>query len=695
MKKFLYIVLALIIILFAGVFIAAKFIPIEKIQAEALKQAKDQTGLDITIDGTASLSVFPSIALEAPKVTIKKPNESKQLASVESLNLVISLSDLIFSQQVRVERLDLISPDLYLEKKKEGTLNWSIDTASASKSNNDTDKKKEGSVSPAAAALFVNQVKIKDGKLTYVDASKNKTEVIDHLNFDLEMPSLSSTLKAEADFMLHGQKTDFNITLKKANALYEKEASDLSMSLENNVMRMTFNGTGQSLISDARELKGDYDFETKDLPALLQWTSGAAEKPSSSFTKVSKKGKIQLAQNTLSVNPLQIEVDEYKGEGSATIALGTSKPNAKVNLSFNNIAIDRMVAEATTDTNLTTATLQELFLSKVALADSDDDKIDLSALDTLDGTFKIGITNLSLKGESLGQTNIDATLSGGRLNSQLVQSNLFKGKADIKSVLTSNGNYSVNWGLDDVDVNPLLTLFKDFKKLNGTADSNGSVTMAGTTKKQLKQSMSGSGAFNIQNGSIQGIDLGAIGRDITKLFSQSNAKTEFSSLTMTFQANNGRINTNDLAMKSPMVQLSGNGYVDLPSESVNIRIVPKFADTSKASQGKLNLASLTIPFIVSGTFDHLTVLPDAKGIIEESLKNPEALGNQINNLLGKKGGKKGAATQDIINGILGGGSSSAPSQAPEGEPSQAPSQDQPAQKNNSNPGAILNQLLGQ
>lgn len=694
MKKFLYIVLTLIIILFAGIFIAAKFIPVEKIQAEALKQAKDQTGLDITIDGTASLSVFPSIALEAPKVTIKKPNESKQLASVESLNLVISLSDLIFSQQVRVERLDLISPDLYLEKKKAGPLNWSIDTQSASKSNNDADKKKEGNISPAAAALFVNQVKIKDGKLTYFDASTNKTEVINHLNFDLEMPSLSSTLKAEADFMLHGQKTDFNITLKKANALYEKEASDLSMSVENNVMRMTFNGIGQSLISDARELKGDFDFETKDLPALLQWTSGAAEKPSSSFTKVSKKGKIQLAQNTLSVNPLQIEVDEYKGEGTATVTLGTSKPNAKVNLSFNNIAIDRMVADATTDTNLTIAALQELFASKIALADIDD-KIDLSALETIDGTFKIAITNLTLKGESLGQTNIDATLTSGRLNSQLTQTNLFKGKADVKSTLTSSGNYSVSWGLDDVDVNPLLTLFKDFKKLNGTADSNGSITMAGTTKKQLKQSMSGSGAFNIQNGSIQGIDLGAIGKDITKLFSQSNAQTEFSSLTMTFQAKNGHINTSDLSMKSPMVQLSGNGYVDLPSESVNIRIVPKFADTSKASQGKLNLASLTIPFIVSGTFDHLTVLPDAKGIIEESLKNPEALGNQINNLLGKKSGKKGTATQDVINGILGGGSSSAPSQAPEGEPSQAPPQNQPAQKNNSNPAAILNQLLGQ
>src|SRR5690606_28601438 len=112
--------------------------------------------------------------------------------------------------------------------------------------------------------------------------------------------------------------------------------------------------------------------------------------------------------------------------------------------------------------------------------------------------------------------------------------------------------------------------------------------------------------------------------------------------------------------------------------SVSMRIVPKFADTSKVSQGKLNLASLTIPFIISGTFDHLTVLPDAKGIIEESLKNPEALGNQINNLLGKKGGKKGAATQDIINGILGGGSSSAPQQPPEEEPAQAPPQDQPA-----------------
>lgn len=693
MKKILYIVLGFIFILFIGAFVAAKFIPIEKIQAEALKQAKDKTGLDIAIDGSASLSFFPSIALETPKVTIKKPNDSKQLASIESLNLVISLSDLIFSQQVRIERLELIKPDLYLEKKKSGSINWSVSTPSSAESNESEKSNKEAS--PALAALFVNKVEIKEGKLTYFDASTNKTEVIDHLNFELSMPSLSSSLTAEADFNLHGQKTDFNISLKKASALYEKEASDLKITLKNNVMSVDFAGTGQSLISDARELKGDFDFETNDLPGLLQWTSGKAEKSPSSFTKVSKKGKIQLAQNNLSVNPLKIEVDDYKGEGSAIVSLGGAKPNAKVTLTFNNIAIDRMIADAKADKNLTISALEELFVSKVAFAENaaDDEKIDLSVLDSIDGTFKITIANLSLKGESLGQTGIDATLAGGRLNSHIIQNNLFKGKADLTSNLTSTGNYAITWTINDVDVNPLLTLFKDFKKLSGTAMSHGSINMTGQTKKQLTQSMSGNGSFQIQNGAVQGIDLGAIAKDITKLFAQSNAQTQFSSLSTTFTISNGRVTTNDLTMKSPMAQLTGAGYVDLPSQNVNMRIVPKFSEAPQGQQGKLNLSNLTIPFIITGTFDNLTVLPDVKGTVEEVLKNPEALGNQINNLLGKKGGKKGAATQEILNGILGGGSSQPQQQQ---NPESAPSQEQPSQKKPaSQPVDILNQLLGQ
>ncbi|MEI7609444.1 MAG: AsmA-like C-terminal region-containing protein, partial [Rhodospirillaceae bacterium] len=102
-------------------------------------------------------------------------------------------------------------------------------------------------------------------------------------------------------------------------------------------------------------------------------------------------------------------------------------------------------------------------------------------------------------------------------------------------------------------------------------------------------------------------------------------KTEFAELTGSFTINNGVVTNPDLALKSPLLRVSGAGSVNLPRRTVNYRVQPKLVASLQGQGGVQNLGGIEVAVIVEGAWDNLSFRPDlesmAKGAAGKAVTN--------------------------------------------------------------------------
>ena len=643
MKKLLSIIFTVLFLLLIGIVIAAYLIPIEKLQEEGLKQVEAKTGLLVKIDGKVSLSLFPSIAIKTPKVTVDKKGEKKRLASIESLKLNLSLTDLL-KKKVSISSLELIKPQIYYEVKRNGKSNWDIEAQKAEALQNDLLNKDQPSYEKTAAddalpmGLEIDSLEITDGALDYADYKSNQFKKLSNIDFDIKTSGFMSKMKGKGNFTYSGQKTNLNFALSKANALYENAKSDLDLKLKNNLMSIEFDGFVDNL-QKSPIAEGDFEFDSNNLAGLMSWAGGTPN-TGFPFQKASRKGKIQYKNQILTANAMRIQLDESTGNGSGKINFAGNKPKANITMTFDKMTLDRFMGDTKNAALSVPAANDNLpqnpdYQRTAATIDPKDLVIDLSGLNALNADYKIAINQTTLKGENTGKSDITGTLYNGVLKTKLVQSNFFKGKAVINSVVQNLGNsgrYNVDWNLSNIDINPPLRIFADSKKLEGTANSSGKLTMTGKTERQIRQTMNGNGNFIVRDGAIRGLNLGALSRDVTKIFASPSEKTEFAELSATYVAQNGRFNTNDLQMLAPIMRVTGNGYVDMAREYVDMKIVPKLVGTTKGQGGILDRAGIPIPFRAVGPFGNIKYVPDLGAVLKDKIKSP------LDALKGKGGG---------------------------------------------------------
>ena len=88
---------------------------------------------------------------------------------------------------------------------------------------------------------------------------------------------------------------------------------------------------------------------------------------------------------------------------------------------------------------------------------------------------------------------------------------------------------------------------------------------------------------------------------------------------------NGIVTNNDLALKSPLLRVTGAGTVDQPRRTVTYRLDPKLAATLQGQGGAGNVGGLDVPVIVEGRWDALSFRPDlealAKGAAGKAVTN--------------------------------------------------------------------------
>ena len=153
------------------------------------------------------------------------------------------------------------------------------------------------------------------------------------------------------------------------------------------------------------------------------------------------------------------------------------------------------------------------------LARWSDETIDLAALDRLSGTLTLDAEALVLGTYRIDQASVDLAAAEGRLTLRSLTGRLFDGALEADGNLTGGPPPAgqAAFRLDDADMEGFLRAIAGLDTVSGRAEADGYFTLRGETEHAMVQSLAGRVALNSSGGSIAGVDVPAISRQIDAL----------------------------------------------------------------------------------------------------------------------------------------------------------------------------------
>ena len=172
MAKILKIIAGIVVVLIVAIVITINLIDVNKYKADAIQIVEDKTGRDFDISGEFNfgISLIPTVFVEGVTFANADWGSQKNMLSVGRLEVEVALIPLL-SNTIHVTRLELVAPEVYLETDKHGKGNWVLDIQ---KRMEQEAAKKKPAQPTTLPSITVNEVRIKDAKITYKDGETGK-----------------------------------------------------------------------------------------------------------------------------------------------------------------------------------------------------------------------------------------------------------------------------------------------------------------------------------------------------------------------------------------------------------------------------------------------------------------------------------------------------------------------------------------
>lgn len=664
MKKVLIALGVLVVLAIGGLVILPSLVPADKIKQEVVAQVKAATGRDLAIDGKVSVSAFPSLSVQVSNVALSNPPgfQGKDMARLGALDVRLKLLP-ILSGKVEVDSFVLIDPIISLEVDRHGKPNWVFDSEPKPQTKAEA---KQSSGSGGLKDLSLGQVRITNGKLTYVDGKSGTKEEVDAINLAVDLKTLDSPLKVKGDLKWRGKAIDLGVDVARPRALMDGTASPAELSVATEAVKLAFTGE-----ASGAAIKGDLDLAVPSVRGLVLWTTGKPlDMAGSGLGPFSLKGKLAAGGTKAALTQAAIALDAIKANGDFNVDTGGTRPSLKGKLDVEALDLNPYLPPEQQPAKASTG--------PAGKADWSDAPMDASGLKAADVDFALTVGSITAQKIKVGKSALHLVLNGGRLNADLSQLELYQGSGKGRLALDGSQpgiGLDASFDLKGLAAEPFLTDAANFTRLSGTGDFDIQVSGRGKSERGLISSLDGKGAVTFLNGAITGINLAEMVRNVGSAFTAGGGtqKTDFAELGGTFTIADGVVTNKDLALKSPLLRVEGAGTVELPPRTVHYRIEPKAVASLEGQGGKGDLGGISVPVIVEGPWDNLSFRPDmaamAKGKANEAIQ-------------GAIGGK-------LPTGLLGGGQSQ-----PQSQPSSQPQPPQPTEQKSSgplpiNPGALF------
>lgn len=352
MKKVLWSLGVVVVVLIGAVLIAPSFIDWNQYKGEIAQQAEKYTGRQLTIGGDIRATILPAPALIAENVELGniKGAATPNMVSLDRLEVRVALVPLL-TGEVRVQTVRLVKPVIELERTKDGRTNWSFEPPAAANGggtgagSGGGGDGTGGAVSGGGGPSFaVQNFRIVDGVVTYRDAEAGTTQKVDKINADFAAASLRGPFESKGTLDYQGQRLGFEVNV---GDVIQGRTVPIGMRLDlgQGAAVANVSGTLLGLEDKTPRFKADIKVDGKDAAKMAHTLAGAAADGLPPFLAqpFSIETSITANADEVSAGNLVLGLGNLKTRGNARIKLG-KVPDARIELAAESLDVDKLLA---------------------------------------------------------------------------------------------------------------------------------------------------------------------------------------------------------------------------------------------------------------------------------------------------------------------------------------------------------------
>jgi AsmA protein len=672
------------------------------LEARVASRIKEQTGRDLTVNGSTILLFTPKphIIITDAKITDPKPRAGTADLSVAKLSLDLNFGDL-FSRQVDARRVVLEHPVFTMRLGDEtGSLRWG---GADEKPNKIRFAKAEmaGETADQHRDVHLKDVRIENGTviIVYDGADAGTERRVENINARVSLPSIADPLVGSGKFDWKNQTVDFSFDLKAPADLRAKRPARLQVALDTKAIAARFKGT----LATAPYLSGQGKLSAKasSIPSVLAWMRESQD-VSSAIGDGELSSDVSWTHGEITFSHARFALEHASGQGQAVVALKRPRPRVRAAIALEHLDLNPFLAKSGAKSQAAAAP-QARLASPPAAAPKDwftapsgpevekkitpppealmaeDGAAPKSAVSgtaratpaAFDADVNLNVRQTRVGHLDIGPSSLGLTFRNGVMNATLGGMELYDGHGSGSLMIDASKpvpSFTGDFRFDSVQARPLLSDAAQFEMVAGSTKLTLTISGEGEDGDAIKSSLHGQGSVLVTDGYIQGIDItafiSALGQGEFNLRQGPDAKTAFSDLGGSFTISDGIAETHDLKMVSPLLKVVADGTVDLARSNLDILTHPEIVKGPEGKGGSNALAGLTVPVRIEGPL----AAPQIRPQIGSVFANPETASKTVNKIgeaLQKKfkGKPVGEAIGRLLGNVhIGGGDKPAPKQ---------------------------------
>ncbi len=605
-----------------------------------------QTGLVVSI-GNIGWSFFPWIGLQADDIRLENPqlaatDPARQLLTMGKADIKIKVMPL-FSGNVQVGTLRLDQPSIFYQVNAKGISNWQplINPAPSSPTT------ASNSTAPPLNIIDIEALVIDQANITYQDATQHwqvnplnltigdirlqNQILLQPLHIQLDAHAQDNSIaKTELDIQFNAplslqipqqnfqqliaQLSPLSLQVRYRDASYPhgftaELHTQLQVDLGKN--QLTLNNlqldigeakiSGQATIdalTQEPQITAKLNLAPLNLANWLQHNLQLSlDLPADRLQHVSFSGDIKSHGNSLSIKPLQLQVDQSKINGEVVVS-NLQQQAVQANLQIDQINLDSYLpapAPTTTTATTTTATAN----SNTATAASNSDLFSIDTLRALKLQATLNIAQLQYQKIDMKNTQIKLNANNGLLALTQLQTNLLEGTINASGQLdvrdaTPKLNFKPK--VEHIQIQPLLAAFQQKPLFTGELNIHGEANTQGQSVAQLTQGLMSQLNVSVDKGALKDVNLLQKVQDalqtlapvlsalmpnqtLPTLPKALSNDTEFKQLLASATINNGVVQTQQLSAGLDQAQLQGSGNWSLVNDQGELNVQIALSDT--------------------------------------------------------------------------------------------------------------------
>ena len=680
-----------------------------------------QIGRPVAIDGRIQLSVFPWLGIKLGRVTIANaPGFGDQpMAGMNSAEVSVRLLPL-FAKNLEIGTVSLQGLNLRLARHADGKTNWKDIVEHMSAEQNTPDDSADTGGGPGGAGGFklnslqIGAIDVQNAAISWQDAMTGSDYRARGVSVETGRLSDGEPFRLEAggdlDARRQGVQASFHAVTKidpnvadrffrfaalSANVLVHgrsipgtKQQANLSASgdfdwgagrfkLDNLALQaaglnMTGNVDGSGL-HDQLAYSGRVTIQEFDPRAIFKKLDIKPPQTASDsvLSDASFDAQFNGGADGIEFKQVNAELDDSTLQGSARVKR-FADPQIAFDLALDQLDLDDYMPPGDTGPAQKDESGDKSSGSDTTAA-TDKTEIDLSPLDglNLDGHLTAG----SLIARKIHVTNAELKVHAdhGVLTIDPLGADLYGGRLDMTARVDDSRKpprYALKGKLAKLQIAPLLAAAAGFKRLSGKGGATVDLKASGQRIAQLKRALSGTAAFDLRDGALNGFNLEKIiaaareqiehtGSMPGNIGVSKDASTPFRDLVGRFDIDRGVMTVKNMDLKTRDLHATGKGHYDIAANALDYMVDAK---VDKQAPGSLSrLAGVTIPLKLSGpllspryTVDVSRMARAAAG--QRLNKEKSKLEDKLRDKLKKQSnGDVGRKIQQGISGFLGGG----------------------------------------